>query len=102
MILYINTEDARTVTVALKNSQKILDCLSMKNKYGSQILLPSIIKILKKNKLQFSDLTDIEVTTGPGSYTGLRVGVSVAQALGLALNIPVNGLVNKPVELQYT
>ncbi|MFH1536127.1 MAG: hypothetical protein ABIC96_03620 [Patescibacteria group bacterium] len=33
----------------------------------------------------------IEVETGPGSFTGLRVGVSVANALGFALNIPVNG-----------
>ena len=34
---------------------------------------------------------EIEVDRGPGSYTGIRVGVSVANALGFALNIPVNG-----------
>ena len=57
----------------------------------AQIILPLIEKILKKYKIQFSQLSAIEVNTGPGSFTGVRVGVSIANALGFALKVPING-----------
>jgi tRNA threonylcarbamoyladenosine biosynthesis protein TsaB len=91
MILYINTQDQKTVSVVLKKDGEILESLSEQNEFGSQVLLPLVEKILKKNELKFRDLTGIEVATGPGSFTGLRVGVAVANALGFALGIPVNG-----------
>ena len=47
--------------------------------------------MLDLEKMDFKDLDGIEVETGPGSFTGLRVGVSVANALGFELDIPVNG-----------
>lgn len=102
MILYINTKDQKVITVSLKIEGKVVDSLTDHNEYGSQALLPLILKILEKNKFDFKDLKGIEVETGPGSFTGLRVGASVAQALGFALKIPVNGLVNKPLDLVYT
>lgn len=106
MILYIDTrggstaKDQKVVTVALKEGGKIVTSLSEENEYGSQILLPLIIKLLKPRG--FDILEGIEVEEGPGSFIGLRVGASVAQALGFALNIPVNGQVGKPVTLKYT
>ncbi len=92
MILKIDTTKREEVTVELID-QKLgrRDKLVQTQKLGSQVLLPMIIKILKKNKKSFKDLTAIEVNPGPGSFTGTRVGVSVANALGFALNIPVNG-----------
>lgn len=56
----------------------------------SQNLLALVQKILQKHKIDFRDLTAIEVNTGPGSFTGLRVGVAVANTLGSLLDIPVN------------
>lgn len=97
MILYINTKggsatkDQKQVSVSLKKEGKVLESLSEQNEYGSQVLLPLIEKLLKSQKLEYSDLKGIEVETGPGSFTGLRVGVSVANALGFSLKIPVNG-----------
>lgn len=102
MTLYINTKDIKQVGVALKKEGKVMDKMEDFNEYGSQILLPLIVKLLEKNRVEFRDLSGIEVEDGPGSFTGLRVGASVAQALGFALNIPVNGYVNKPLELKYT
>ena len=91
MILYINTKDRKVITVALKDKKKVVKSLSEENEYGSQVLLPLISKLLDREKMIFKDLEGIVVETGPGSFTGLRVGVSVANALGFALGIPVNG-----------
>lgn len=91
MILHINTKEQKTIGVSLKKDGKIVKSLSKKNEYGSQVLLPLIEKILKQNKSEYKDLEGIEVEIGPGSFTGLRVGVSAANALGFSLSIPVNG-----------
>lgn len=91
MILHINTKDQKVIIVILKDRKKVVKSLSEENKYGSQVLLPLISKLLDREKMIFKDLQGIEVETGPGSFTGLRVGVSVANSLGFALNIPVNG-----------
>ena len=52
--------------------------------------LPSMIdSILKTNKIKASDLDGIAVSEGPGSYTGLRIGISLAKGLSVAYNIPI-------------
>lgn len=89
----------KKVEVALKQGSETVDSVEDFNQFGSQVLLPMIEKMLEKNKLEFKDLTAVEVETGPGSYTGLKVGVSVANALGYSLNIPVNG---KEIETELT
>lgn len=92
MILCINTQDKNVVEVALRNTQgKLVASLSEQNKYGSQVLLPLIMKLLETVPCNLSAIQGVEVSTGPGSFVGLRVGVSVANALGFALGIPVNG-----------
>ena len=91
MILQINTKDRKVITVALRDAQgKLVKSLTEEKEYGSQVLLPLISKLLDQENLIFKDLKGIKVETGPGSFTGLRVGVSVANALGFALGIPVN------------
>lgn len=100
MILHIDTKDQKMVKVTLKKDKEIMESLSEENEFGSQVLLPLIEKILKKNKLTYKDLQEIEVEIGPGSFTGLRVGVSVANALAYSLKIPVNGK-KLETELQY-
>ena len=58
----------------------------------SRQLLPQIQKLLKDNNVHLSALSAIKVNTGPGSFTGLRIGVASANALAFALKIPTNDL----------
>jgi tRNA threonylcarbamoyladenosine biosynthesis protein TsaB len=95
MVLWINTSDRKKIEVALKKDGELVAQKFAENDFGSQVLLNLIAEILKENNLEFADLSGIDVEKGPGSYTGLKVGASVANALGFSLNIPVN---NKKTE----
>src|SRR3989344_3996586 len=98
MKLKIDTTERLEIKVEVEDPKSgKVQKLVQKQKLGSQVLLPMIIKILKKNELNLKDLTAVEVNPGPGSFTGTRVGVSVANALGFALDIPVNGKKGKIV-----
>lgn len=98
MVLEIDTTKTEEITVCLKDTKsKKTDKIATKQERGSQVLLPLIVKILKKNKADFKDITEIKVNPGPGSFTGTRVGVAVANTMGYALNIPVNGKKGKIV-----
>lgn len=87
MKLYIDTSDSEVVIIKLDD--KKFETAAREKK--SQKLLPFIVETFEKEGKKIEDITEIEVNTGPGSFTGLRVGVSVANALGWALNVPVNG-----------
>lgn len=63
---------------------------SMQGAAGS--LLPQIELLLQEAEISFKDLDYIAVSVGPGSYTGLRIGLAVAQGLGFGLSIPVHGV----------
>lgn len=89
MKLFIDTSDRNEVKVAVEFNNKLYK-KTVKN-IQSQNVLQLIDKLLKEKKFKLKDIEEIEVKTGPGSFTGLRVGVSVANALGFALKIPVNG-----------
>lgn len=91
MILVIDTKDQKLIRVSLKKYGKVIKSLIKENQFGSQVLLSLIEKLLKQENLEYKDLRGVEVETGPGSFTGIRVGVSVANALGFSLGIPVNG-----------
>lgn len=58
----------------------------------SEELLEILSGLLKENNLQQKDLDLIAVSVGPGSFTGIRVGVATAQALAFALNRPCFGV----------
>jgi len=102
MKLKINTSEAKTVEIELIESKNIRNKLVKKQKLGSQVVLPLISQILKKNKVKLQDLTEIEVNPGPGSFTGTRVGITVANTLRFLLNIPVNGKKGKIIKPIYS
>jgi tRNA threonylcarbamoyladenosine biosynthesis protein TsaB len=58
----------------------------------AEALIPLLDRVMKASELTFADLDRVVVTTGPGSFTGLRVGIAAARGLGLAIEIPVIGV----------
>ena len=58
----------------------------------AEALMPLVKRVMERAGLAFADLDRIAVTTGPGSFTGLRVGIAAARGLGLAAARPVVGL----------
>lgn len=58
---------------------------------GDQNVLELLEKILQYKKIKLNEINEIHVNTGPGSFTGLRVGAAVANAISLGASIVVNG-----------
>ncbi len=101
-ILYIDTSDNKKTAVSLvTGGKKFQISQETKDFWVSQSLLPLLRNILQQHKLKPMDIDAIEVVRGPGSFTGLRVGVAVANALGKLLVIPVNGGKDSQVEPVY-
>jgi tRNA threonylcarbamoyladenosine biosynthesis protein TsaB len=58
----------------------------------AEALMPLIARVIKASGIGFAALDRIAVTTGPGSFTGLRVGLSAARGIALAAEKPVVGV----------
>jgi tRNA threonylcarbamoyl adenosine modification protein YeaZ len=58
----------------------------------AEALLPLVDRVVSAVDEGFASLSRVAVTVGPGSYTGLRVGIAAARAIGLAAGIPVVGV----------
>lgn len=65
---------------------------SIESKSHASVLTVFIQEILKENGLKAGDLEAVAVSKGPGSYTGLRIGVSVAKGIAYGASIPLIGI----------
>ncbi len=90
MILGIDTS-SKNCSLALWHGAQLLGSFDQVSEdfLHAEILHQEIEKLLKSSGVQFSDLRSVVVGSGPGSYTGLRIGVSAAKGLAMALNIPL-------------
>lgn len=92
MTYILNIETAtKNCSVALAKDGEILFCKEIAEEGYSHAekLHVFIQSVLEKASLSFKDLSAVAVSQGPGSYTGLRIGVSSAKGLCLALSIPL-------------
>lgn len=89
--LFINTTDNKKILLRLTINGKEYTKEADVPMRSSQKILPMIDELLHKHNLTPQDLSAIEVAEGPGSFTGVRVGVAIGNALAFALGIPVNG-----------
>jgi len=58
----------------------------------AEAIAPMVQEVMASAGMQFSDLDRLAVTTGPGTFTGVRIGLSMARGLGLATGLPVIGI----------
>jgi len=86
LILAIDTAlDACAAAVLDTGTSKLLAVESQTMKRGhAEALMPLVARVMKEAALPFATLDRIAVTTGPGSFTGLRVGLSAARGIALA------------------
>jgi tRNA threonylcarbamoyladenosine biosynthesis protein TsaB len=91
-ILSIDTS-TKVCSVALHHNHSLVASSEiLVERSHSKIIISLIEKILKASDLNYSHLSAIAVSKGPGSYTGLRIGVSSAKGLCYALDIPLIGI----------
>ena len=94
LILAIDTAlDACAAAVLDTEASKVIALESQAMKRGhAEALMPLIGRVMREAGTGFTDLGRIAVTTGPGSFTGLRVGLSAARGIALAASKPVVGV----------
>src|SRR6202046_4843507 len=94
LILAIDTAlDACAACVLDTDAARLIAQESQTMKRGhAEALMPLIGRVIREAGIAFAALDRIAVTTGPGSFTGLRVGLSAARGIGLAADKPVVGL----------
>ncbi len=91
-ILSIETA-TQVCSVSLSNNGRLVDSVfSNEPNMHATALTVFIQELLDKTGLTFQDLAAVSVSMGPGSYTGLRIGVSAAKGLCYALDIPLIGI----------
>lgn len=96
MTLYIDTTNSLKTIIQINDIQFV-------QKYSSpreQNILSFIDRVLKDNNASVKEIAFIEVNPGPGSFTGTRVGVAIANTLAQSLNILINGK-KPPINVNY-
>lgn len=92
-LLALDTATTRIVVAAGDLDGRLLASEAFEGRYRhSQELLPSVVRVLDQAGLRLPELAGIVVGTGPGAFTGLRVGIATAKTLAHELGCPVVGI----------
>lgn len=86
--LFIDTHSER-LDIAVIIDVKIYNKVVTGNRNHSEIAIPTLIEVLKSASLELKDIDQIIVVNGPGSFTGVRIGVTIAKTIAYSLNINI-------------
>ena len=89
MILFIDTH-TELITIALRTKDNLFIATKESEYSHSIYTMPMIEKLFKENNLNVKDLDEIIVVNGPGSFTGIRIGLSIAKTIAYALNLKIH------------
>lgn len=90
--LTIDTSNDILGIAILKDGVLVGQKVTQVNQDHSSRLMPAIVELLSTLNIKQTDLNQIIVAKGPGSFTGIRIGVTIAKSLAWALDIPVIGV----------
>lgn len=88
-LLYIDTSSSYLYTAIYENDKVISE---IKKEFGhnlSEVALPEIVSMFTETNLSAKDIDKIIVVDGPGSFTGIRIGITIAKVYSWSLNIPI-------------
>src|SRR5574342_1006942 len=91
-VLAIDTSNYALGVALLEENQVLGEYITNLKKNHSVRIMPAIQTLMKDCERVPADLTKIVVAEGPGSYTGVRIGVTIAKTLAWTLNIPMSGV----------
>lgn len=90
--LLIDTHD-RELLLAIYKDEKLKWKKEIKEQLDhSTVCMPSLVALLNEASLTIHDINDIVVVNGPGSFTGVRLGVTIAKILSYTLQIPIRSI----------
>ena len=76
-------------SVGLLHGDQLTSRTSAKTRHAAQDVLVLVDEVMNEAGLELNDLSAVTAVTGPGSFTGLRIGIGAVQGLSLTLNLPV-------------
>ena len=87
--LFIDTHDA-LISLALYKDGKFVDKKQKESTmHHSDYIMPMLVELINDNNIKVHDLSEILCINGPGSFTGVRLGVTIAKTLAYTLNIKI-------------
>jgi len=89
IILAMRTDKPEAEIYLLDNKKELLHTKWQAHLQLAETLNTKIEEILNKSSISYGDIEGIVVDKGPGSFTGLRIGSAVANAMGYSQNIPI-------------
>ena len=96
-ILAFDTSTKKFSISILKNNKVVLNLTKILNKTYSKFLIPILKKSLEKSKLDIKEINYILISLGPGSFTGVRIGIAAAKGLGIPHKINISGFNNMDI-----
>lgn len=88
-VLYIDTSSSYLYTAIVENGRSVIE---IKKDFGhalSEKALPEIVSMFESINLKPEEIDKIIVVNGPGSFTGIRIGITIAKVYAWSLNIPI-------------
>lgn len=89
--LLIDTH-SNILNIILYKNKEVDASISRETPSQSRFLVPLIRNILEQRKIEINNISEVIVVNGPGSFTGVRLGVTVAKTISYCLNIPIKSI----------
>ncbi len=98
--LFIDTHGEMVVLALYKSERLIKKKEGTERQDHSTICMPLLVELLTEEKITIHDINDIVVVNGPGSFTGVRIGVTIAKTLAYTLKIPIRTITSLELYLE--